>query len=64
MMRGTPVNSLASGHVWLALFAIAALATGNDIEAPIIFLGSIGHELHQMRADVRDYLDNQEQGDP
>lgn len=51
-----PVNSLASGHVWLALFAIAALAMGNIEEAAILMLGDIAHQLHQMRADL--------QGDP
>jgi len=58
-----PVNSLASGHVWLAVIAIAALAMGNIEEAAILMLADIAHQLHQMRADGRDYLDNQEQGD-
>jgi len=59
-----PVNSLASGHVWLAVFAIAALATGNIQEAFLLILADIAHQLHQMRADARDYSDNQDQGDP
>ena len=63
-MKGPKPNSLASGHIWLVLFAIAALAWGNIQEAFLLILADIAHQLHQMRADVRDYLDNQEQGDP
>lgn len=49
-----PVNSLASVHVWLIIFAIVPLATGNIEEAGIIMLADIAHQLHQMRADIRD----------
>lgn len=58
-----PVNSLASGHTWLAVFAIIALATGNLDEAILLMLADIAHQLHQMRADGRDYFGNQDHGD-
>lgn len=61
--RTEPVNSLASGHVWLAVMAIAALAMGNIEEAAILMLADIAHQLHQMRADGRVYLNTQKRGD-